>query len=150
MKWYQFTLFLLYLGKIAEKNGYNTNGGRKLLLEECKPSLHNSMFKIGGYRKYIQKHSMKTMIPIYIVSVMCWKNSGQKKRLYHGLKKKYNYYWKNTDHHYCTHQPNKTKCNNGQQTYKVTVSLYSMISYDRWKGSKHIKTHIFILVYEKN
>ena len=45
LKWYQFSLFLLYVQKIADnQNGSDTDGGRKLLCRDLQPSLLNSMY----------------------------------------------------------------------------------------------------------
>lgn len=60
--------------------------------------------------------------------------------------KEENYYQENTNHQYYTQQPNKTKGNNGSQTYKGAILLIYMISDVHWKSSEHIA----ILVHEKH
>ena len=82
MKQYWFMLFLLCVGKITDKNGCDVNGGRKLIFGDYQSSLLNSISKIGGYCKQIQKHTRNTTIPICIVSIMCWIIADKKKNDY--------------------------------------------------------------------
>ena len=142
IKWYQFPLFLLCCWKIETKNGWDTNLRRKILLGERQPSLLNPIFKIGGYRKQIQKHKINKTVLVYIVSVVCLKNKGWK--MVATRLKEENYYRANITHQYYTQQPNKTKEDNGSQTYKYNMSLCYMISNAQWKSSECIAIHMYI------
>ena len=50
--------------------------------------------------KQIQERTRNKTVPVYIVSVVYWKNSGQK--MVATQMKEENYYWENADHQYYT------------------------------------------------
>ena len=61
-----------------KKNGWEMDGGRKILWRDCQPSLVTSICYNVGNRKEIQKHTRNKMVLVSIVSIMFLKNSRQK------------------------------------------------------------------------
>ena len=82
------------------KNGWDTDVERRILWGDCQPSVLNSIFNNGVFRKEIQKDTRNKMVLVSIVSVLFLKNSGQKTIVTQMEKEKY--YREIANHQYLT------------------------------------------------